>query len=89
MSANVDIKYAEKADVLNLPTNVIVGRGTKRTVYVVKDGVAREQPVTIGLSNWEKCEIASGVAMGDVVISNLNVKNLADGVPVRPEGRSP
>jgi HlyD family secretion protein len=89
MSANIDIKVAEKADVLNLPTNVVVGRGTKRTVYLVKDGVAREQPVTIGISNWERCEVISGVSVGDMVVANLNVKNLADGVPVRPEGRSP
>jgi HlyD family secretion protein len=89
MSANVDIKVAEKPDVLSLPTNVIVGRGTKRTVYVVKDGVAHEKPVTIGLSSWERCEVSSGVSVGDVVIANLNVKNLADGVPVRLEGRAP
>jgi hypothetical protein len=56
---------------------------------VVKEGVAREQPVTIGISNWERCEVTSGVSAGDMIITNLNVKNLADGVPVRPEGRSP
>jgi HlyD family secretion protein len=88
MSANIDIKVAEKAEVLNLPTNVIVGRGTKRTVYLIKEGVAREQPVTIGISNWERCEVISGVSAGDLVIGNLNVKDLADGVPVRPEGHT-
>src|SRR5262249_17084935 len=30
MSANVDVVVAEKQNVLSLPTNVIIGRGTKR-----------------------------------------------------------
>ena len=84
MSANVDIRVAEKQDVLNLPSNVIVGRGTKRTVFVVDNGRAREQEVQIGLSSWERTEIVSGLNEGDRVVADLNAKGLADGMPVVP-----
>ena len=86
MSANVDVRVAEKQDLVSLPTNVIVGRGIKRTVYVVADGKAKEQPVQIGLTSWERSEIVSGVSEGQEVISSLNAKGLADGVPVTTAG---
>jgi HlyD family secretion protein len=85
MSANVDVRVAEKNDLVYLPTNVIVGRGTKRTVYVVEGGLAKERQVQVGLSSWERSEITSGVKEGEEVISSLNVKGLADGVPVKVE----
>ena len=84
MSANVDVRVAEKQNVLNLPTNVIIGRGTKRSVYVIDQAVARERPIQIGMSSWERTEIVSGLAEGDRVVANLNAKGLADGVAVQP-----
>jgi RND family efflux transporter MFP subunit len=83
MSANVEIRVAEKADVISLPTNVIVGRGLKRTVYKIEDGVARLREVQVGLSNWERTEILSGLQPGDVVVATLNEKGLEDGAKVR------
>jgi HlyD family secretion protein len=82
MSANVDIVVAEKDNVLELPSNVIIGRGTKRSVYVIEDGVARERPIQIGIASWERTEIVSGLREGDKVVSELNAKGLADGVRV-------
>jgi HlyD family secretion protein len=84
MSANVDVVVAEKKDVQSLPTNVIVGRGTKRSVYLIENGVARERPVEVGISSWERTEIKSGLREGDRVVASLNTKGLADGVPVAP-----
>jgi HlyD family secretion protein len=82
MSANVDVVVAEKHGVLHLPTNVVIGRGTKRSVFVIEDGVAHERPVQTGIASWESTEILSGVREGDHVVATLNVKGLADGVPV-------
>jgi HlyD family secretion protein len=83
MSANVDVQVAKKLNVLSLPTNVIIGRGTKRSVYVIAGGIARARSVEPGLSSWERTEIVSGVNEGDVVVATLNVQGLADGMPVR------
>jgi HlyD family secretion protein len=84
MSANVDVRVAQKDGVLSLPTSVIVGRGVKRSVYRVEGGLAREQQVEVGLSSWERTEIVSGLKEGDRVIASLNVKGLGDGLPVVP-----
>ena len=83
MSANVDVQVAEKLNVLSLPTNVIIGRGPKRSVYVIVNGIARTRSVETGLSSWERTEIVSGVNEGDVVVGTLNVQGLADGMPVK------
>ncbi len=82
MSANVDVRVAEKKDVPSLPTNVIVGRGTQRNVYLIEQDKAVLRAVQIGLSSWERTEIVSGVVVGDRVVATLNVKDLADGVRV-------
>jgi HlyD family secretion protein len=79
MSANVDIRVAEKANVVSLPTNVIIGRGAKRSVYRVEGGLAKLHPIEVGLSNWDRTEIVSGLNPGDEVIATLNVKELEDG----------
>lgn len=88
MSANVEIIVAEKHDVLSVPSNAIVGRGVRRYVY----GLEREgrlyrlhkRPVRIGLSNWERSEITSGLAAGELLLLSLNDKGIEDGVLVRP-----
>lgn len=89
MSANVEIVAAEKASVLSVPSNVIVGRGVNRYVYVVepegKYHRARKRTVQIGLTNWERSEILSGLDPGALVVSSLNEKGLEDGALVQPE----
>jgi len=83
MSANVDVVVAEKQNVLSLPTNVIIGRGTKRSVFVIEQGLARDRTIQIGISSWERTEVVSGLREGDHVVANLNEKSLVDGAPVR------
>jgi HlyD family secretion protein len=85
MSANVEIVVVEKADVVFLPTNVIVGRGVRRTVYRVDGGRAQQVEVKVGLANWERTEILDGVRVGDSVVATLSVKGLEDGAPVKVE----
>lgn len=85
MSANVDVRVAEKSGVLSLPTSVIIGRGTKRSVDLIQNGVVEERPIKVGISSWERTEIAAGLKAGDRVVSSLNVKGLAPGVRVEPK----
>jgi HlyD family secretion protein len=84
MSADVEIIVAEKPDVPSLPTNVIIGRGAKRNVYKIVDGHAKLTAIEVGLSNWDRTEILSGVAVGDEVVATLNMKELEDGAAVKP-----
>lgn len=86
MSANVEILVTEKKDVLSIPANVIVGRGMNRFVYVVQPDSrgyrVRRQPIVIGLANWERAEVLSGLHAGELVVASLNEKGLDDGVGV-------
>lgn len=88
MSANVDIIVAEKLDVLSVPSNVIVGRGVNRFVYVLRSDPRGyrvfRQPVDVGLANWERSEIRSGLAPDAMLVMSLNEKGLDDGVLVQP-----
>jgi HlyD family secretion protein len=83
MSVNVEIVVAQKPGVPSLPTNVIVGRGVKRSVYLIESGRAKLAPIEVGLSNWDKSEIVSGVSEGAEVVATLNTKGLEDGVEVK------
>ena len=88
MSANVEIIVAEKRDVLAVPSNAIVGRGVRRFVYsLAAEGRLfrlHKRAVEIGLSNWERSEIKSGLAAGMMVLLSLNEKGIEDGALVRP-----
>lgn len=86
MSANVDVRVAEKADVLSLPTSVIIGRGTKRAVDLIENGVIVERRIQVGISSWDRTEIVSGLRAGDRVVASLNVKGLGEGVRVEAKG---
>ena len=84
MSANVEILVADKTGVLAVPSNLIVGRGLNRFVYVlVPEGRhhrVRKRPVEVGLSNWERSEVVRGVEAGQLLAASLNEKGLDDGV---------
>ncbi len=88
MSANVEIIVAEKHDVLSIPSNAIIGRGVRRFVYGLEpEGRVyrlRKRPVRIGLSNWERSELQSGVDAGTLLLLSLNDKGIEDGALVRP-----
>jgi len=49
-----------------------------KMVIVVKDGQQEPRQVEIGLSNFEKAEVISGLAEGDTVLTTVTSKALAD-----------
>jgi HlyD family secretion protein len=93
MSANVDIIVAEKPKVLAVPSNIIVGRGVSRFVYVVEPNGAqfraRKQTIGVGLANWDRTEVTSGLGAEAMLVSSLNEKGLEDGVAVSPTEQPP
>ena len=89
MGANVRVVVAERDNVLYLPSNAVVGRGFKRTVFIVQGGKALVRPIETGLADWERTEIKGGLAEGETVVSTLNVKGLDDGVPIKVKAAGP
>lgn len=68
--AEVSVKLiAEvKPSVLTIPDSAVFATMGKSYVFVVKDGVAILQEITVGLEGNEKIEVLSGLAEGQVVV---------------------
>ena len=69
MNASVKISAVNKTDILTLPLEAVLDmRGRKMVRIIGADGQpGRPQPVVAGVSSYEKIEIISGVAEGDVI----------------------
>jgi multidrug resistance efflux pump len=77
----VDIDAEERANVVFVPPDAIVGSGASAAVYVAAGDRAQRRAVTIGISTEERVEITSGVRAGDLVITRGHA-NLPDGALV-------
>ncbi len=60
-----------------VPSAAIVQRGGKNVAFVVSGGIAKELPVTVGLSGATLTEVAGIDVPAEVVV--LGPENLADG----------
>ena len=69
MNASVQISAVNKTDILTLPTEAVLDmRGRKMVRIIGADGQpGRPQPVVTGVNSYDKIEIISGLAEGDVV----------------------
>ncbi len=69
MNASVQISAVNKTGILTLPTEAILDmRGRKMVRLIGEDGQpGRPQPIVVGVSSFDKVEIISGLAEGDVV----------------------
>ncbi len=65
-----------------IPVKAVRTVGDTNSVFVIKDGAAREQFVQLGLLENEMIQVKQGVIEGDSV-AVTNVNNLTDGVLVR------
>ena len=69
MNAGVQISAVNRTDILTLPPDAVLDmRGRKMVRIVGADGQpGRPQPVVTGVSSFDKIEIISGLAEGDIV----------------------
>lgn len=83
-SADVEVVLDERADVLRVPTSVIL---PDDTVFVFDEatGTVESRAVQTGLSNWEFTEIVSGLSSGDRVVSSVDREGVVNGAAVAPE----
>ncbi|WP_316815470.1 efflux RND transporter periplasmic adaptor subunit [Pedobacter nyackensis] len=73
---------AENAKAINLPTEALIPGGDGYSVFLVKNGLAKSAPVSIGNRTETTAIITSGLNNGDsVIVSNL--LRLGDGMPVQ------
>ncbi|PYS98830.1 MAG: hypothetical protein DMF63_14675 [Acidobacteria bacterium] len=80
--ATVRITQSKPEPAVMIPVKAVKTVGDSNSVFVVKDGIAREQLVQLGLLENEMIQIKSGVVEGDrIVVSDLS--QLRDGVFVK------
>lgn len=88
MSAKVTFLTAESTaateetkSVLAVPSTAVANRNGRQVVFVVRENVAREVPVTVGKPLGALVEIQQGISAGEKVIARVNEK-IEDGVKV-------
>jgi len=88
-SADVEIVYSSRANVLRIPTQSLLpgqaAQESKRVLFYQADGVLEERAVTTGLSNWVHTEITTGLKEGDQVVMTLDQAGVTAGARVQPE----
>jgi hypothetical protein len=82
MSSDVDVIVSTQQNVIWIPPNAVMGRGTDRSVYVVDKEHAVKRPIVTGVSTWERVEVTSGLDEGDQVVVTLSATGLAQGARV-------
>jgi len=81
MFVEVRIATGKKENVLVIPRKAILYKQGKTYVFILKDGLAGQREITLGLTEEDLAEVASGIAEGEVIVS-VGVENLKDGQPV-------
>jgi len=80
--ATVRITQSKPENAVMIPVAAVRTDGEVNRVFIIKEGMAREQYVTLGLLENQMIQVKTGLAEGDnVATSNVNV--LKDGILVR------
>jgi membrane fusion protein (multidrug efflux system) len=80
-SASVEFEVGTVNGIL-IPSRALVPSIRGHSVFVLRDGKAAEQEVTIGVRTADSVQILSGLRQGDVILTT-NLLRLRAGVPVR------
>lgn len=88
MSSDAVIVTKRKPDALYIPSKTI---RDFEYVYVVEKGILRKRKIVKGLDNWETTEVAEGLALGERVVSLLDLEEAGelDGRPAVIESELP
>ena len=80
--ATVRITQSQPENAVMVPVTAVKNIADTNVIYVVEDGMAREQIVQLGLLENDMIQVKTGVAEGQVVATS-NVDQLTDGILVR------
>jgi RND family efflux transporter MFP subunit len=81
-SADVEIISETKSNVKILPTSVLFGTGKTRSLYKIIKGKLEKAEVKLGVGNYERAEILSGISATDLIARPLNGLELTEGMKV-------
>lgn len=78
MTFEAEVVISTKDSAKYLPSHVIIGKYGEKYIYVINGDLAQKKVIQIGLSNWERTEILSGVEESDRVIVPLSTEELRE-----------
>lgn len=81
-SADVEIVYTRRPNVLRIPTAALL-EGNR--VLVIRDGMAEARQLQLGLANWEYSEVTAGLAAGEEIVTSLDREGVKAGARVAVE----
>lgn len=81
-SADVEIISEAKDNVKILPAGVFMGTGKSRNLFKIVKGKLVKQEVKLGLGNYERVEVLSGLTENDVVARPLEGVEMVEGMKV-------
>jgi multidrug efflux pump subunit AcrA (membrane-fusion protein) len=83
MFARCEIETSKRTNSILIPKDCPKKKGEKNIVFVVKNNVAEEREIKIGLSNTENIEVLEGIEEGEkVVISGQEILKNKDRVKI-------
>ncbi|MBU0952670.1 MAG: efflux RND transporter periplasmic adaptor subunit [Elusimicrobia bacterium] len=82
MTCDVNVKVAEKNDVLMIPYTAIGEEEGRNYVFTVEKNMLKKKFIVTGLENYDNTEILSGLNENETVIEN-NTSKLKDGQKVK------
>lgn len=90
LTCDAEILVAERANVLAVPLQAVVQRGSDTGVFVVENGIATFRKLTTGIIGGLQIEV-DGVSEGTSIVSGpfQALRELADGARVKPRPATP
>ncbi len=82
--ATVRVTQSKPEPAVMIPASAVRTDGENNKVFIIKDGVAQEQQVQLGLLENNLIEIKQGVQEGQTVATS-NLEKMGDGVIVRQQ----
>jgi len=82
MFGKIELKKGTQSAQISIPASAVAGTDSQAQVFVVKNGKAVIQNITISERYADRAVVASGLAPGDVIVTNGFV-NLFDGANVK------
>ncbi|WP_281750691.1 efflux RND transporter periplasmic adaptor subunit [Thermodesulfomicrobium sp. WS] len=85
MFARIRAVLKEDPSALTVPVDAVQTQGGKRSVFVVRDGLATRRTIEVGFEQDGRIAVRSGLDAGDQVVVG-GIERVKDGVPVRLKG---
>ncbi len=83
-SCDVKIIIEKIPNILTISTQSVIERDGKKIVFLLSENKLIKKEIIPGKSNWESVEVKSGLNPGDVIVHQIDSKEIREGIDVIP-----